>query len=79
MTQLLSVLLPPPCSQGEITVRKLINATKNLFARKEEGAALAEYALLLILITVALIAVITLFSGAISDVFQTTISVLTPP
>ena len=48
----------------------------NRFLRDEEGASMAEYALLLGVITVALITVITLFRNAISNIFSTTTSTL---
>ena len=46
------------------------------FVREEEGASLAEYALLLGVITVALIAVIQGFSNSISNIFSRTTSTL---
>ena len=46
------------------------------FARDEDGASMAEYALLLGVITVALIGVITLFRDQISSIFSTTTSTL---
>ncbi len=46
------------------------------FLNDEEGASMAEYALLLGVITVALITVITLFRNAISNIFSTTTSTL---
>ena len=48
----------------------------NRFLRDEEGASMAEYALLLGVITVALITVVTLFRNAISNLFSTTTSTL---
>jgi Flp pilus assembly pilin Flp len=48
------------------------------FVREEEGAAAAEYAILLMLITVALVAVIAPFSTAISNVFTSATGALTP-
>ena len=48
----------------------------NRFLRDDEGASMAEYALLLGVITVALITVITLFRNAISNIFSTTTSTL---
>ncbi|MBL0940734.1 MAG: Flp family type IVb pilin [Gemmatimonadaceae bacterium] len=46
------------------------------FLRDEEGASLAEYALLLGVITVALIAVIQGFRNSISNIFQRTTNTL---
>ena len=48
----------------------------NRFLLDEEGASMAEYALLLGVITVALITVVTLFRNAISNLFSTTTSTL---
>lgn len=42
------------------------------FVREEEGASLAEYALLLGVITVALISIITAFRESIANIFNTT-------
>ena len=61
-------------------MRRLIAATKRVFTRnggaREEGATLAEYCLLLFLITVALIGVIGVFGTTLSNVFSRCISVL---
>lgn len=46
------------------------------FARDEEGASMAEYALLLGVITVALITVITMFKDQIANLFNTTSNTL---
>jgi pilus assembly protein Flp/PilA len=46
------------------------------FVRDEEGASMAEYALLLGVITVALITVITLFRNAIANIFNRTTNTL---
>lgn len=46
------------------------------FGRDEEGASMAEYALLLGVITVALITVITLFRNSIANIFNTTTTTL---
>ena len=53
-----------------------ISGMAHRFLREEEGASLAEYALLLGVITVALITVITLFRNSISNIFSRTTSVL---
>jgi pilus assembly protein Flp/PilA len=54
----------------------MIKNSLRRFLREEEGASLAEYALLLGVITVALITVITLFRNAISNIFSKTTSTL---
>ncbi len=46
------------------------------FVREEEGASLAEYALLLGVITVALITVITTFKDSIANIFNKTTNTL---
>jgi pilus assembly protein Flp/PilA len=46
------------------------------FVREEEGASLAEYALLLGVIAVALITVITTFREAIANIFTRTTTTL---
>jgi pilus assembly protein Flp/PilA len=47
---------------------RFVTAVKKFF-RKEEGASLAEYGLLLALIAVACIAAITAFGGTLSSMF----------
>jgi Flp pilus assembly pilin Flp len=47
---------------------KFITAVKKFVTKKEEGASMAEYALLLTLITVALVGLITALSGQIGTV-----------
>jgi pilus assembly protein Flp/PilA len=49
------------------------------FVREEEGASLAEYALLLGVITVALIAVVTAFRTSITGLFSRTTDALNTP
>jgi pilus assembly protein Flp/PilA len=46
------------------------------FLREDEGASLAEYALLLGVITVALITVVTQFKDSISNIFTKTTNTL---
>jgi pilus assembly protein Flp/PilA len=46
------------------------------FLHDEEGASLAEYALLLGVITVALVTVIALFKNSISNIFSKTTSAI---
>ena len=53
-----------------------VKNTLRRFVREEEGASLAEYALLLGVITVALITVITSFRNSISNIFQKTTNTL---
>jgi pilus assembly protein Flp/PilA len=55
----------------------MLNAIRR-FVKEEEGAAAAEYAILLMLITVALVAVIAPFSTAIQNVFTAATGALTP-
>ena len=50
--------------------------TLRRFVREEEGASLAEYALLLGVITVALITVITSFRESIANIFTRTTTAL---
>ncbi|MES2524082.1 MAG: Flp family type IVb pilin [Gemmatimonadota bacterium] len=54
---------------------KLATAVRG-FVRDDSGASMAEYALLLGVITVALITVITLFRDSISNLFNTTTNTL---
>ncbi len=51
-------------------------STLTRFVREEEGASLAEYALLLGVITVALITVITTFRTSIANIFNKTTNTL---
>ena len=48
------------------------------FAREDEGAALAEYAILLGIIGAAVIATIGLFAGAIDTKFKAMCNVISP-
>ena len=48
------------------------------FRNREEGAGLAEYALLLVLIALVCIGTLTLLGTAISDVFQAIVDQLGP-
>ncbi len=56
-------------------MRKLTNVARR-FLREDEGASLAEYALLLGVITVALITVVTQFKDSISNIFSKTTNTL---
>ena len=56
-------------------MRTLTNTTRR-FLREDDGASLAEYALLLGVITVALITVITQFRDSISNIFNKTTNTL---
>ena len=49
--------------------QKLFNKVKKLLARKDEGASMVEYALLLALMTVAVVASISTMSGKINTLF----------
>ena len=49
--------------------QKLFNKVKKLLARKDEGASMVEYALLLALMTVAVVASISVMSGQINTLF----------
>jgi Flp pilus assembly pilin Flp len=49
---------------------KLYTRVKGFFTKKEEGASMAEYAVLIALITLALVAAITHFRQAIITVFN---------
>lgn len=53
----------------------MLNAIRQ-FVKEEEGLAAAEYAMLLTLIAVALIAAINLFQGAITAAFGTATAAL---
>ncbi|GAB1344046.1 Flp family type IVb pilin [Gemmatimonas sp.] len=53
-----------------------LSNTLRRFVREEEGASLAEYALLLGVITVALITVITQFRQSIANIFTRTTTTL---
>ena len=55
---------------------KFVNAVRKLATRKEEGASAAEYALLLTIITVALVAVVGALGTKISTVIQAAINAL---
>lgn len=55
---------------------RAMSSTVRGFLRDEEGASLAEYALLLGVITVALIAVIQGFRDSISGIFSRTTNTL---
>ena len=56
---------------------QLINFVSQLFSRKD-GQGLAEYALILVLVSIAVIVVLTLLGTSISDVFQSVVDALTP-
>jgi pilus assembly protein Flp/PilA len=47
-----------------------------LFLPREEGQGLVEYALILVLVAIAVIALLTLLGGTIGDVFQRVIDAL---
>lgn len=47
-----------------------------LFAPKEKGQGLVEYALILVLVAIVVIAVLTLLGPAIRDIFQRIVNAL---
>jgi pilus assembly protein Flp/PilA len=47
-----------------------------LYAPKEKGQGLVEYALILVLVAIVVIAVLAILGPAISDVFQTIIDAI---
>ncbi len=47
-----------------------------LFAPKEKGQGMVEYALILVLVAVVVIVVLALLGPAISDIFQTIVNTL---
>jgi pilus assembly protein Flp/PilA len=47
-----------------------------LFLPREEGQGLVEYALILVLVAIAVIALLTLLGGTVSDVFSSISSTL---
>ncbi len=47
-----------------------------LYAPKEKGQGLVEYALILVLVAIVVIAVLAILGPAISDVFQTIINAI---
>jgi pilus assembly protein Flp/PilA len=48
------------------------------FVREEEGASAAEYALLLVVITLGMLGAVTLLGGNIATTINTAAAVLTP-
>jgi Flp pilus assembly pilin Flp len=57
-------------------VHLFIARVKKFFGKKEEGASAAEYALLLTIITVALVTVVGVLGTKISTVIQAAITAL---
>lgn len=49
------------------------------FVKDEEGQGMVEYALILVLVSIAAIAVLTLFGPAIAGIFQKILEGLTAP
>ena len=47
-----------------------------LFLPREEGQGLVEYALILVLVAIAVIALLTLLGGTVADVFSQIVSAL---
>ena len=50
--------------------KKRKEVTKMLFAPKEKGQGLVEYALILVLVAVVVIAILALLGPAIANIFQ---------
>jgi pilus assembly protein Flp/PilA len=46
--------------------------------RKEEGQGLVEYALIIVLVSVALVGGLTLLTGGISNAFSAAVTAITP-
>lgn len=59
-------------------MRKSFFSLIKRFAREERGASLVEYAVLVGLITVAVVGVITTLGTQINTAFQTVVTNLTP-
>jgi Flp pilus assembly pilin Flp len=59
-----------------MTLLREINAFVRAFVRREEGQTMAEYAVVLAVITVATVAVFTALSGGISGALQNTIGAI---
>jgi len=62
------------------TIRK-VNAMLNFicqFVKEEEGASAAEYALLLVVITLGIVGAVTLLGGNITTAINTAAGTLTP-
>jgi Flp pilus assembly pilin Flp len=59
-----------------VTKNNAIDTLKTFLGKKEEGASAAEYALLLTIITVALVAVVGALGTKISTVIQDAINAL---
>jgi Flp pilus assembly pilin Flp len=74
-------LLTPPqgdCSMTHLIIAKdlLVGSVKKFFGKKEEGASAAEYALLLGLICVAIVAAVGLLANSISNAINKAANVI---
>jgi pilus assembly protein Flp/PilA len=58
---------------------KMITRMKAMWATREQGATAVEYALMVALIAIAIIAAVTFLSGAISTSFNKTGNSINPP
>jgi pilus assembly protein Flp/PilA len=65
-------LPPPEATTGKSTDRKVV--TNMLFAPKERGQGLVEYALILVLVAVVVIVILALLGPAIGNVFSNIVS-----
>jgi pilus assembly protein Flp/PilA len=61
-----------------LTISLLEGGTEMLYLPREEGQGLVEYALILVLIAVVVIAVLTLLGGQVQGVFQSIADQLNP-
>jgi pilus assembly protein Flp/PilA len=57
---------------------KMITRMRAMWATREQGATAVEYALMVALIAIAIIAAVTFLGGAISDSFNSTGDAITP-
>jgi pilus assembly protein Flp/PilA len=57
----------------------MITRMKAMWATREQGATAVEYALMVALIAIAIIAAVTFLSGAISTSFNKTGNTISPP
>ena len=55
-----------------VAARNKLASLKNFFRKKEEGASMVEYAILLGLITAAVIALVIALGGKVSSAFSAT-------
>ena len=62
----------PPCdAEGRHTMVEFVNALVGLYLPEErEGQGLVEYALIIVLVSIAVIALLTLLGGQVGNVFS---------